>query len=100
MVLWVGGCIGSSCSSSESVSSSSDDWHAPTLLSNFISPRSNAPNTSAMINKLYKYLEVKIQNFIHINDVVDAFDDERSAIMPRIDYIERNEPLGSFLNIF
>ena len=33
-------------------------------------------------------------------DVVDVFDNDRSAIMSRIDCIERNEPRRSFLNIF
>ena len=33
-------------------------------------------------------------------DVDDVFDNDRSAIMSRIDYIERHEPRRSFLNIF
>ena len=30
--------------------------------------------------------------FLNDYDVVDMFDNDRSAIMSRIDYIERNEP--------
>ena len=30
----------------------------------------------------------------------NVFDNDRSAIMSRIDYVERNEPRRSFLNIF
>ena len=38
--------------------------------------------------------------FLNDYDVVDVFDNDRWAIMSRIDYIERNEPCRSFLNIF
>ena len=38
--------------------------------------------------------------FVNDYDVVDVFDNDRSAIISRIDYIERNEPRRSFLNIF
>ena len=38
--------------------------------------------------------------FLNDYDVIDVFDNDRSAIMSRIDYIERNEPRRSFLNIF
>ena len=38
--------------------------------------------------------------FLKDYDVVDVFDNDRSAIMSRIDYIERHEPRRSFLNIF
>ena len=38
--------------------------------------------------------------FLNDYDVVDVFDNDKSAIMSRIDYIERNEPRRSFLNIF
>ena len=38
--------------------------------------------------------------FLNDYDVVDVFDNDRSEIMSRIDYIERNEPRRSFFNIF
>ena len=38
--------------------------------------------------------------FLNDYDVVYVFDNDRSAIMSRIDYIERNEPRRSDLNIF
>ena len=38
--------------------------------------------------------------FLKDYDVFDVFNNDRSAIVSRIDYIERNEPRRSFLNIF
>ena len=48
---------------------------------------------------LYTYCNVA-EIFLNDYDVVDVFDNDRLAIMSRIDYIERNEPRRSFLNIF
>ena len=33
-------------------------------------------------------------------DVTNVFDNDRSAIMSSIDYVDRNEPRRSFFNIF
>ena len=46
------------------------------------------------------FLTENLDTCSHYYDVVDVFDNDRSAIMSRIDYIERNEPRRSFLNIF
>ena len=38
--------------------------------------------------------------FLNDYDIINVFDNDRSAIMSRIDYVERNEPRRSDLNIF
>ena len=38
--------------------------------------------------------------FLNDYDVTNVFDNDRSAIMSRIDYVDRNDPRRSFLNIF
>ena len=38
--------------------------------------------------------------FLKDYDVVDVFNNDRSAIMSRIYYVKRNEPRIHFLNIF
>ena len=38
--------------------------------------------------------------FFNDYDITTVFDNDRFAIMSRIDYVERNEPHRSFWNIF
>ena len=38
--------------------------------------------------------------FVDDYDVTNVFDNDRSAIMSRTDYLERHEPRRSFQNIF
>ena len=46
----------------------------------------------------YKYENV--YEYTYINKYYLCSNNDRSAIMSRIDYIERNEPCRSFLKIF
>ena len=59
-------------------------------------------NNSMMSLKCYFIYNSFIRkNTIEINfNVTDAFDNDRFAIMSRIDYVERNESRRSFVNIF
>ena len=50
----------------------------------------------------YNYLIRKniAKIFFNDYDVINVFDNDKFEIMSRIDYVERNEPRRSFLNIF
>ena len=72
---------------------------------NFCLSNVNSKNKSMLSFKYYLCYNSFIRKnvaelFLKDYDVVDVFDNDRSAIMSRIDYIERHEPRRSFLNIF